>query len=81
MSIIGKCWKRLDVAMGQLLLASGPLCLWTARKDGVGSHLDGHFLVAVGTICSLPSPCVLLTLLNVRDILLVVPVAAGFLWS
>ena len=29
--------------MVQLLLASGPLCLWTAWKDGVGDRLDGHF--------------------------------------
>ncbi len=39
------------------------------------------FLVAVGTICSLHFPCVLLTLLNILDTLLAVPTAAGFLWS
>ena len=65
--------------MGQLLLASDPLCLWTAQKDGVGNHLEGHFdeagwmhLQPALYMCDVELP-------DFLDYLLVVPVAAVFL--
>ena len=69
---LGLSWCQ--VAVEQVLLASGTLCLWTARIDGVGSRLEGHPCMHVKVVCTynLHCSCASLTLLDFLHSLLVV---------